>query len=486
MKRYSALAFLLFCLFTLGANAQNRWIEDPEMHFKIQVPSNYQVNQFWEGSDRIHAFLSPDQNVAVRVRSFKVNDNTNKNQVLQLFQQNIIKGAAQLVNQEYTLNGMAGGLAGFRWKYNNISVVVAAFYTIQYGTAYIVWSLIPENLFAKRNAESDAITNTFTVTQNQQQTAQETNKATQSQIPATTNNTLSNPTTRTLPVDTPINRTPLESRPNALVITNVQLGTGINNSLTIIPENKVIDPAQKTIHMVASHNGKDNGQNFIVRWYSITQQCLVAENVYNHKTRGLNKVHSTIENVMGNWPVGEYKAEIWHMGRKVSETSFKVGSAQSSNTQSASASGSAKSSANTIQQKTSQSSNTQQPAGIKKIVLDNKTYGYDFSSGKLRTNYEPEPDVMNRPWCTPLPALTGNWVRTGKSRMEDVISAPSSGYLSDGKDFIDCAEAPLNEVLLFKLANGKYAKLMIISDEQSKTSSGCEHKITCLVQYPAF
>lgn len=87
-------------------------------------------------------------------------------------------------------------------------------------------------------------------------------------------------------------------------------------------------------------------------------------------------------------------------------------------------------------------------------------------------------DVMNRPWCTPLPALTGNWIRIGKSRMEDVISAPSSGYLSDGKDFIDCAEAPLNEVLLFKLANGKYAKLMIISDEQSKTSSGCEHKIT--------
>lgn len=126
-----------------------------------------------------------------------------------------------------------------------------------------------------RNAESDAITNTFTIIHNQQQTAQATNKATQSQIPATTNNTLSNPTTRTLPVDTPINRTPLESRPNALVITNVQLGTGINNSLTIIPENKVIDPAQKTIHMVASHNGKDNGQNFIVRWYSITQQWLL-------------------------------------------------------------------------------------------------------------------------------------------------------------------------------------------------------------------
>jgi hypothetical protein len=343
-----------------------------------------------------------------------------------------------------------------------------------------VWTLIPENLFASRNAESDAITNTFTVTYNQQQTAQTTNRVNPPQATNTANSTA--------PDATPIHRTPLDSKPNPLMVTNIALGTGINNTLTITSPKETIDPAQKTIHLVATHNGRDNGKNFIVKWYSITQQCLVAENEYKPKTKGLNKVHSTIENIAGNWPTGEYRAEIWHMGRKVSETSFKAGSAQppqSSNTQSASASGSAKSSANTTQ-KTSQTSNAQQTASVNKIVLDNKTYGYDFASGKLRTNYEPEPDVMNRPWCTPLPALTGNWVRTGKSRMEDVTSAPSSGYLSDGKDFIDCAEAPLNEVLVFKLTNGKYAKLMIISDQQSKTSSGCEHKITCLVQYPAF
>ena len=484
MKKHFILILFLLILSSI-ASSQVKWIEDSNMNYKIQVPVNYQTNEFWEGSDKILALLSPDQNVAIRIRSFKVNNNISKEQVIKTFSQNIIKGATQLVNQNHNLNGMDGGLAGFRWKYNNINVIVAAFYTIQNGTAYIVWTLIPENLFASRNAESDAITNTFTVTYNQQQTAQTTNRVNPPQATNTANSTA--------PDATPIQRRPLDSKPNPLMVTNIALGTGINNTLTITSPKEIIDPTQKTIHLVAAHNGRDNGKNFIVKWYSITQQCLVAENEYKPKTKGLNKVHSTIENIAGNWLTGEYRAEIWHMGRKVSETSFKAGSAQPSqinntqnNTQWASASGTAKSSANTTQHKTSQTTNTKQPAGVKKIVMDNKTYGYDFASGKLRTDYEPEPDVMNRPWCTPLPALTGNWVRTGKSRMEDVTSAPSSGYLSDGKDFIDCAEAPLNEVLVFKLTNGKYAKLMIISDQQSKTSSGCEHKITCLVQYPAF
>ncbi|MDD3301011.1 MAG: hypothetical protein PHV91_09350, partial [Bacteroidales bacterium] len=305
MKKHIKLTLFLLIMASV-ASAQTKWIEDSNMNYKIQVPANYQTNEFWEGSDKILALLSPDQNVAIRIRSFKVNNNVSKEQVIKTFSQNIIKGATQLVNQNHNLNGMDGGLAGFRWKYNNINVIVAAFYTIQNGTAYIVWTLIPENLFASRNAESDAITNTFTVTYNQQQTAQTTNRV---NPPQTTNST-----TNTAPDATPIHRTPLDSKPNPLMVTNIALGTGINNTLTITSPKETIDPAQKTIHLVATHNGRDNGKNFIVKWYSITQQCLVAENEYKPKTKGLNKVHSTIENIAGNWPTGEYRAEIWHMG----------------------------------------------------------------------------------------------------------------------------------------------------------------------------
>jgi hypothetical protein len=665
MKRYFALTLILLIFFFSQSKSQSRWIEDSQMNFKIQVPSNYQANQFWEGSDKIHAFLSPDQNVAVRVRTFNVNNNTSLTQVVQLFSRDIIKGAAQLVSQPHTLNGMDGNLSGYKWTYNNISVIVAAFTTIQEGRAYVVWTLIPENLFATRNSESDAITNTFTVSRNltasnppvsnppvsppttsttpppsntpplsgynfityvsgdayieykipsnavmksaesglstrsmtlkngttativiqnvfkqsqfsdfaseqissirgrgatitsqshetinnldvfryeyelnnttfvytaidgpvsyfligyvgntairnelRQLHNQTHNSFRQSATPpsASAANTSTNRSTSTTKntsygnsshnnsasygsnaLSPPKNIKPLINEGYPLKINTLNVGPSITNSLAINTPTEHLQPSQKTIHLVAEHNGKDNGHNFLVKWYSVTQECLVAEQEYKPRTNGLAKVHSFVNIKNGNWPQGQYRAEIWHMGHKMAEKIFTIGSSPhtqqaTNNTQWAKASGTAKVSQTTPPK----NNNTKQSGGIKQIVLDNKTYGYDFTTGKLRTDYEPEPDVMNRPWCTPLPALTGNWVRTGKSKMEDVTSAPPSGYLSDGKGFIDCAEAPLNEVLVFKLNNGKYAKLMIINDQQTKTSSGCEHKITCLVEYPAF
>ncbi len=635
MKRYFTLTLTLLLFFSYQSRSQSRWIEDSQMNFKIQVPANYQANQFWEGSDKIHAFLSPDQNVAVRIRSFNVKNNTSLNQVVQLFARDILKGSSQLVSQAHTLNGMNGNLSGYKWTYNNIGVIVAAFTTIQEGKAYIVWTLIPENLFASRNSESDAITNTFTVTQNL--TASNPLASNPPISPPTTSTTpppsntpplsgynfityvsgdayieykipsnavmksaeaglstrsmtLKNGTTATIviqnvfkqsqfddfaseqissirsrgatifsqsletinnldvflyeyelnntcfvytAIDGPVsyfligyvgntanrnelrqlnkqtlnsirqsatppstsnnnyptnkNIKPLNTQSNPLIINNLNIGSSITNALTINNPTENLPPSQKIIHLVAEHNGKDNGHNFLVKWYSITQECLVAEQEYKPRTNGLAKVHSFVNIKNGNWPLGQYRAELWHMGHRVAEKVFTIGSSPhkqqtTNNTQWAKASGSSKAS----QTAPPTNNNTRQTGGIKQIVLDNKTYGYDFTTGKLRTDYEPEPDVMNRPWCTPLPALTGNWVRTGKNKMEDVTSAPPSGYLSDGKGFIDCAEAPLNEVLVFKLNNGKYAKLMIINDQQTKTSSGCEHKITCLVEYPAF
>ncbi len=605
---------LLICFCSISLIGQNRWIEDKEMNFKISIPSNYKTNEFWEGSDKIHAFVSPDQNIAVRVRSFKVNNNTTNEQIIGAFSQNVIKGATQLVSQMHTLNGMNGILTGYRWRYNNINVIVASFSTIQNGNGYIVWTLIPESLFASRNAESDAITNSFTTISNQsinntQVVISDNPKISSSanytftsyvsedaylefKIPSsarlksseaglavwdislkngesarmvvqniykqalfqdfiseqissirergativsenykTINNldlfvyeyNYNNSTFLYIAIDGPVsyfligfvgstdlishlkefhnkalisieahsssnqnnlsykdedvNITPLEPAQYPLKITSSNITTKNTQNNNLKQGEVVIDPFQKKIDLIALHNGKDNGENFTIKWLYTTQNSLVAQSEYHPKINGENKIHSYIETESNNWPIGDYKVEIWHKGRKLSENQFKIASNQQKQSPQLSKSN------QSAQNKTT---NLIQSSKINKIVLDNRTYGYDFASGKLRTDHTPEPDVMNRPWCTPLPALTGNWVRTGKNRMEDVTTAPSSGYLSDGKDFIDCSEAPINEVLVFKLQNGKYAKLMIIDHFQTKTSTGCEHKITCLVQYPAF
>jgi hypothetical protein len=144
-------------------NASQQWVKDDKMQFKIQIPSNYQKNRIVEDADGIHAFLSPDQNVAVRIRSFKVDNNATLDSVIKAFEQHIIVGAQKLLDDKYVLNSISGKICGYKWKFNNIPVGLAAFVTIQNKIAYIVWSIVPEQMFKQRTPETDAIINTFTV-----------------------------------------------------------------------------------------------------------------------------------------------------------------------------------------------------------------------------------------------------------------------------------------------------------------------------------
>ena len=160
---FSLITLLALSFISTHIYSQNRWIEDNEMMFKISVPQNYQTNQYRDGTDKVHAFVSRDNNVAVSIRSFKLPAGVTVDQLITAFAENLLKGADQLVIQPHSLNGSSGKMAGYRWRYNNINVTVGAYYTIKNNIGYIVWSMIPENLFRQRSAESDAITNTFTI-----------------------------------------------------------------------------------------------------------------------------------------------------------------------------------------------------------------------------------------------------------------------------------------------------------------------------------
>ncbi|MBU1108458.1 MAG: hypothetical protein KKB51_17415 [Candidatus Riflebacteria bacterium] len=133
------------------------------MNFKIKIPGNYQRNRVVEGTDVIHAFLSPDQNVAVRIRAIAANASLSVDSLIQIFEQNIIKGAQRLLIDNYSLNSIPGKVCGYKWLYNNVPVGLAIFYTVQENIAYVVWTIVPQNLYQQRIAEGDAITNTFTL-----------------------------------------------------------------------------------------------------------------------------------------------------------------------------------------------------------------------------------------------------------------------------------------------------------------------------------
>ena len=160
MKR---LIGLLVIIFFAKSILFAGWVEDKEFRFKINIPFTWQQNSFNDGTDRVYAFVSADENLAIRIRAFEVGPNVTLDIIESLFRSNILGQCEQLTLQNYNLNGYNGKLGAYRGVYNGISVGAGAFYTIQNGIAYIVWSLAPVRLFDSKINESDAITNTFTI-----------------------------------------------------------------------------------------------------------------------------------------------------------------------------------------------------------------------------------------------------------------------------------------------------------------------------------
>lgn len=160
MKKVIGL-FLIFIFINTSIYAD--WVEDAQFNFKINVPFTWKRNSFNDGTDRVYAFLSPDENLAIRVRAFKVNSNVTLDIVESLFRSKILGECEQLALMNHTLNGYNGKIGAYKGVYNGTRVGAGVFYTIQNGIAYIVWSVAPIHLFDSKINESDAITNTFTI-----------------------------------------------------------------------------------------------------------------------------------------------------------------------------------------------------------------------------------------------------------------------------------------------------------------------------------
>ncbi|MDD4192165.1 MAG: hypothetical protein PHI28_12595 [Mangrovibacterium sp.] len=303
MKKYVAMLFVF--LFTgFSAGAQNQWVEDTQMRFKISVPASYQTNQFWDGTDKIHAFVSPDQNVAVRVRSIPVQSNATVDLIAQVFSQNIIKGAQQLVIQPHTMSGLNGKLAAYKWRYNNINVVIGAFYTIQNGIAYVVWTMVPENLLSKRSAESDAITNSFTVLGGNAQANNPNQTGGLGSIGGIGSSQA--------PAATPAN----------VWLTDMSVGTEATADAQIVNPQNTIDPLTKKVYVVFGYSGNAGGKTFIVKWFNESGNTALDDSHFFPADAPSGRGYASLDNHGNAWPEGRYRAEIWLDNQKLDETWF--------------------------------------------------------------------------------------------------------------------------------------------------------------------
>lgn len=165
MKR--ALHPLIAVLFLLGiaspASAAKQWIIDQEFGFKIQIPDDFQRNSQMQGSDKVHIFSSPDNNLGVFIRAFSVGKGTTHALMEKTWREKILLNSTLQGSQKDTVNGITGTVYVYSWDVDGTPCVAAAFFTIQNNLGYIVWVVVPKKLYQLKTKEADAITNTFTL-----------------------------------------------------------------------------------------------------------------------------------------------------------------------------------------------------------------------------------------------------------------------------------------------------------------------------------
>ena len=133
------LAGVLAAFFCLAGISQARVVQDSEYGFEITVPDNWRTNSFVDGTDRVWALVAPDRNATVRIRAFQAPSGLTMPLLITAFETHVLKDAQRLTLEPYTLNGIAGQMAGYKAKFDNIDVGIGCFYTIQKQKAYIVW-----------------------------------------------------------------------------------------------------------------------------------------------------------------------------------------------------------------------------------------------------------------------------------------------------------------------------------------------------------
>lgn len=128
---------------------------------------------------------------------------------------------------------------------------------------------------------------------------------------------------------------------------------------------------------------------------------------------------------------------------------------------------------------------TWDPENYKEVQLSYEKMFYHFKDGvKMRGNMPDDIDgmgIINEPWCTDLPAFCGRYMVTAKTSFTQFAEPPTGEYEEN------CEEVPLNKVLVFKLEDGSYGLVMIVSDQYNMVENEyCEHVVTLRVNYPAF
>lgn len=292
---------LLLISYSSSIFTQNSWHTDSEMGYKISLPNHYQKNQFWDQGEKILVAVSPDQNVVIRIRSFKATEQFTTSLIQQAFEQSVITGATLLTREEGDLNGIPAVATAYSWGYNNINTVVGAYFILNGGTGYIVWTIIPLNLLQQRSGEADQIIDSFSLLAGN---VSPHRNATDSSRKNQEHHSVGS------------------SGVKAIRITDMVLGNERNRNYQLTQHKHIFPGDTHQIEMVFGYEGDSFDSDFVIKWFSDTHQTLIKEFHVTPPDSEGGRGHSFITNGGKRWPAGEYHVEIRYAGNLLMEKSF--------------------------------------------------------------------------------------------------------------------------------------------------------------------
>ena len=292
---------LLFFGFSSAVYTQSSIYTDNEMGFTINLPNNYQKKEFWDQGEKNLVAVSPDQNVLVLVRSFTSTHQVTTALIQQAFEKSVLTGATLLAREEGNLNGIPAVAAAYSWQYNKLNTVVGAYFILNGGKGYIVYTIIPVELLKQRSKEADQIIDSFTLLNDPEDLKN-----------TTAEKGMSNETAHTDEA----------SGKETIHITDIQIGHTRDNTYQLTQTMHRFPASIHQIDLVFGYEGKADGTDFILKWYSDTHQRLIKEFRVSPPAHNRGRGHSYITNKGQQWPEGEYHAELWYKGSLLGKKTF--------------------------------------------------------------------------------------------------------------------------------------------------------------------
>ncbi len=172
MKKSLFILVILALLSIKGTVA--KWYIDQQYKFKINVPDNWSAKSYMEGTDKVYDFTSHDENVAIQLRAFNAEKGISAELIAEVFDEELqSQGGSKLSLADDELNGLPGKLGVYKNIYNGKEVALVTFSAVKGDVGYLFLIIIPVSLFDQKMKETDAILNTFTILEDNNQIAQE-------------------------------------------------------------------------------------------------------------------------------------------------------------------------------------------------------------------------------------------------------------------------------------------------------------------------